>query len=364
MSSRFHSVEGAPSVPPLPLSAAATAYRRRTRRKQAVIAVIAFALLGVFLVDLATGPARYSLAQIVPALLSPDAAAADVRAILWNIRLPTALMAVVVGAALAVAGAQMQTILANPLASPFTLGISAAAGFGASLALAFGFAILPTLVDHMVPLNALLMALVAAGIIHLFSLQRGATTERIVLLGIALVFSFNAFLTMVQFLASEQAVAAVVFWTMGSLSRVTWPKLGICAAVLALVLPIFMRRAWSLTTLRLGEDRAASLGVKVRPLKLETMALVALLASVPVAFVGTIGFVGLVGPHIARLLIGEDQRFFLPASALCGALLLSGSSVLSKTLVPGTLLPVGIVTAIIGVPFFLVLILRDARRRP
>ncbi|WP_341992761.1 iron ABC transporter permease [Azorhizobium sp. AG788] len=327
-----------------------------------MLAFIATVLLGTVLLDLATGPARYSLGEIIPALVGADGAAPEIRAILWNIRLPTALMAVTVGAALAVAGAQMQTILANPMASPFTLGISGAAGFGASLALAFGFAILPAFVDYMVPLNALLMALLAAGIIHVFSLQRGATTERIVLLGIALVFSFNAFLTLVQFLASEQAVAAVVFWTMGSLSRVTWPKLGVCIVMLALVLPVFMRRAWSLTTLRLGEDRAASLGIDVRRLKLETMALVALLASVPVAFVGTIGFIGLVGPHIARLLIGEDQRFFLPASALCGALLLSSSSILSKTLVPGTLLPVGIVTAIIGVPFFLALILRDARR--
>lgn len=362
MSGRARSVEGASPVAGPALSAAAAAYRRRTHRKQAVLAFIATVLLGTVLLDLATGPARYSLGEIIPALVGADGAAPEIRAILWNIRLPTALMAVTVGAALAVAGAQMQTILANPMASPFTLGISGAAGFGASLALAFGFAILPAFVDYMVPLNALLMALLAAGIIHVFSLQRGATTERIVLLGIALVFSFNAFLTLVQFLASEQAVAAVVFWTMGSLSRVTWPKLGVCIVMLALVLPVFMRRAWSLTTLRLGEDRAASLGIDVRRLKLETMALVALLASVPVAFVGTIGFIGLVGPHIARLLIGEDQRFFLPASALCGALLLSASSILSKTLVPGTLLPVGIVTAIIGVPFFLALILRDARR--
>ncbi|MDE1567864.1 FecCD family ABC transporter permease [Aquabacter sp. P-9] len=355
---------GASRKTPAALSAAAGAYRHGVRRKQALVALLAALLFVAVLLDLAFGPARYSLEQVAYALVAADAAAPEIQAILWTIRMPTALMAAVVGAALAVAGAQMQTILANPLASPFTLGISAAAGFGASLALAFGFAIIPALVDYMVPLNALVMALVAAGIIHAFSLQRGATTERIILLGIALVFSFNAFLTLVQFLASEQAVAAVVFWTMGSLARVTWPKLGICAAVLALVLPIFMRRAWSLTTLRLGEERAASLGIDVRRLKLETMALVAVLASVPVAFVGTIGFVGLVGPHMARLLIGEDQRFFLPASALCGALLLSASSILSKTLAPGTLLPIGIVTAVIGVPFFLLLILRDARRRP
>lgn len=339
-------------------------YRRRTLIKLSVLLLLGAALMGSMMLDLAVGPAGYSLADILRALAAPSSSAPQVSAILWTIRMPTALMACVVGAALAVAGAQMQTVLANPLASPFTLGISAAAGFGAALALAFDFAVVPAVLDYVVPLNALAMALLAAGLIHLFSLQRGATTESIILLGIALVFSFNAFLMLVQFFASEQAVAAVVFWTMGSLTKVTWAKLAICVAVLAAVLPVFVHRAWSLTRLRLGEDRAVSLGVDVRHLKLETMALVALLASVPVAFVGTIGFVGLVGPHLARLLLGEDQRFFLPASALCGAVLLSASSILSKTLMPGTLLPIGIVTALIGVPFFLLLILRSVRARP
>ena len=351
----------------IPNSAApglAAIYRRRTHRKQVALLLAAAALLCFMLIDIAVGPAGYAFADIIRALAAPSSSPPEVRAILWNIRMPTALMAGVVGASLAVAGGQMQTVLANPLASPFTLGISAAAGFGAALALAFGFAILPAFLDYVVPLNALFMALLAAGLIHAFSLQRRATTESIVLLGIALVFSFNAFLTLVQFFAPEQAVAAVVFWTMGSLTKVTWAKLAISTSVLAVVLPIFAHRAWSLTRLRLGEDRAASLGVNVRHLKLETMALVALLAAVPVAFVGTIGFVGLVGPHIARLLIGEDQRFFLPASALCGAALLSASSILSKTLIPGTLLPIGIVTALIGVPFFVLLILRSVRTGP
>ena len=204
-----------------PASAAldlAAIYRQRTHRKQAALVIMAAALFCSVMLDLAIGPAGYVLADIIRALVAPSSAPPEVRAILWNIRMPTALMAGVVGASLAVAGAQMQTVLANPLASPFTLGISAAAGFGAALALAFGFAILPAFLDYVVPLNALFMALLAAGLIHAFSLQRRATTESIVLLGIALVFSFNAILTLVQFFASEQAVAAVVFWTMGSLT--------------------------------------------------------------------------------------------------------------------------------------------------
>ncbi|MNP04494.1 Hemin transport system permease protein HmuU [compost metagenome] len=276
---------------------------------------------------------------------------------MWEIRLPVALMAVVVGAALSLAGAQMQTILNNPLASPFTLGISAAASFGAALGLAFGVALFPVIGQYMVPLNAFIMAMLSAGLIHLLSMRRGVTAETIVLLGIALVFTFNALLSLVQYFATEQAVAAVVFWTMGSLTKATWPKLGVICVVILITLPIFVRRAWAMTALRLGDDKAASFGVNVPRLRLQTLIMVSLLASFPVAFVGTIGFIGLVGPHIARMVIGEDQRFFLPASLLTGALILSLSSVVSKTLIPGAIFPIGVVTSLIGVPFFISLIL-------
>ena len=223
--------------------------------------------------------------------------------------MPVVLMAVVVGAALSVPGAQMQTILNNPLASPFTLGISAAASFGAALALAFGVVLIPTAIEYVVPVNAFVMAMLAALLIHMLSVRRGVTVETVVLLGIALVFTFNALLSLVQFLASAEALAALVFWTMGSLTKATWPKLAIATLALMAVLPIFAQRAWALTALRLGEDEAASFGVKVARLRLETLMMVSLLAAISVAFVGTIRFVGLVGPHIARTIIGEDQRF-------------------------------------------------------
>jgi iron complex transport system permease protein len=282
--------------------------------------------------------------------------------VIWDIRMPVALMAVVVGAALSAAGAQMQTILNNPLASPFTLGISAAASFGASVALVFGVGFLPWAIDYVVSINALLMAMVASLFIHFMSQRRGVTVETIVLLGITLVFTFNALLALVQYLASEQALSAVVFWTMGSLTRATWPKLAITTAVLAVSLPLFVRRAWALTALRLGEDKAASFGINVRWLRLETMMIISLLAAVPVAFVGTIGFIGLVGPHIARMLVGEDQRYFLPASVLSGAAILSLTSVISKSIVPGTIFPIGIITALVGVPFLFSLIMSSRRR--
>lgn len=344
------------SLGELPIAQSST-YRQRVLRKRLILAALAVLLVFSVLLDLALGPASYSLREVLGALFSPDTASAQVRVVMWDIRLPVALMAVAVGAALSLAGAQMQTILNNPLASPFTLGLSAAASFGAAMGLAFGVALFPLAAQYMVPLNAFIMAMLCALLIHFLSMRRGVTAETIVLLGIALVFTFNALLALVQFFATEQAVVAVVFWTMGSLTKATWPKLGVICAVILITLPIFAKRAWALTALRLGDEKAASFGINVRSLRFQTLIMVSLLASFPVAFVGTIGFIGLVGPHIARMLIGEDQRFFLPASLLTGALILSASSVVSKTLIPGAIFPIGVVTSLIGVPFFISLIL-------
>ncbi|KQT87133.1 iron ABC transporter permease [Aurantimonas sp. Leaf443] len=337
-------------------------YRALTLRRLVLLAALLVALFASVCVDMALGPANYTVAEILRTLFDGASVGDQMRVVVWDIRMPIALMAVTVGASLSLAGAQMQTILANPLASPFTLGISAAASFGAALALVGGTALFPVALQYMVPINAFLMAMVAALFIHFASTMRGVTVETIVLLGIALVFTFNALLSLLEYLASEQALAAVVFWTMGSLTKATWPKVAITAVVLVLAVPLFARQAWALTALRLGEDKAASFGVNVSRLRLQTMLTVSLLAAIPVSFVGTIGFVGLVGPHIARMLVGEDQRFFLPASLLCGALLLSVTSVVSKTLLPGAILPIGVITALVGVPFFFVLIFTSRRR--
>lgn len=147
---------------------------------------------------------------------------------------------------------------------------------------------------------------------------------------------------------------------LGSLARASWEKIAAALALCAVVAPLLWRDRWALTALRTGDERAASLGVDVEGLRLRTLALVALLSALAVSFVGVVGFVGLVGPHVARLLVGEDQRWFAPAAALAGALILSLTSIVSKSLVPGVIYPIGIITALIGVPFFLSLIL--ARR--
>ncbi len=332
------------------------AYAGLLRRRLGLIVMIALAIVACFAWDFTTGPAGLAPARLLELLLAPmnDAAHLDAdRVIVWDIRLPQALMAVLVGAALGLAGAEMQTVLDNPLASPFTLGLSEAAAFGAALAIVLGAAS-----GWIVAGAAFGFALLAALLLDLVARRLAMNASGVVLFGIALVFSFNALLWLLQYLASPETLQAIVFWIMGSLVRANWPMLGGLAAVLALCLPLALRDAWKLTALRLGEDRAASLGIDVATLRRASLLRVALLAGTAVSCVGTIGFIGLVAPHIARRLCGEDHRFYLPASGLIGALVLSGAAISAKQILPGASLPVGVVTALVGVPFFLAIVLR------
>jgi iron complex transport system permease protein len=246
------------------------------------------------------------------------------------------------------------------LASAYTLGISAGAGFGAALAITLG-AHLGLGGSSAVPASAFCFALCACAAVLLAGRCRQMLPETMVLAGIALLFMFQALLSLLQYLASPETLQTIVFWLFGSLLKATWPKVAAVGAVGAVVGPLLLGDAWRLTALRLGEERARGLGIAVTALRARVFVLVSLLTAVAVAFVGTIGFVGLVAPHIARMLVGEDQRALLPLSGVAGALLLSAASIASKTLYPGAIVPVGIVTAVVGVPFFFGLVLRTRR---
>lgn len=336
-------------------------YSQITSRKYVLLTSLVSVVALLLLIDISVGPAWLSPREIGSAIFIPDSVDATTRVIVWNLRLPVALMAMVVGASLAIAGAQMQTILDNPLASPYTLGISAAAGFGAALALVLGVGILPYGEQFMVPVNAFCFAMLTCILIYLIARKTRLSSEAMVLAGIAVLFFFNSMLALMQYFASDQQLQAVVFWLFGSLMKTTWPKLGIATVILALAIPMLARDAWKLTALRLGDEKARSLGVNVEKLRLKVFIWVSILTGAAVCFVGTIGFIGLAGPHIARMLVGEDQRFFLPASAFAGALLLSAASTVSKLVIPGAILPIGIVTSFIGVPIFVSLILKRRR---
>ncbi len=334
--------------------------RRRELRRWRWLAL--FVVLGLFslMLDVATGPSLLALGDVVRTLLAPAAADSMTRAIVMDMRLPIALMALVVGAALGLGGVQMQTLLDNPLASPFTLGLAAAAGFGAALALVSGGFGLPPLVA--IPIGAFVFCMLAASLLFGLALMRHVNSQTIILAGIALLFLFQSLLSLLQFLASPELNQQIIFWLFGSLMRTTWPMLWITTGVTLVCALLLHRDAWQLTCLRLGEARARSLGVNVMRLRLKTLVLVALMTATAISFVGVIGFIGLVAPHVARMQVGEDQRFLIPQSALCGAVMLSVASVLSKSIVPGALFPIGIVTALIGVPFMIWLILGNRKR--
>jgi iron complex transport system permease protein len=339
----------------------AARYLARQRRQRRLIALAALAVLISLLADVATGPGAYALPDVLKALVAPSEVSRILEIVVWEIRLPVALMAIIVGASLAVAGAEMQTLLDNPLADPFTLGISSAASFGAALAIVLDFGLLPVAGTLLLTGNAFLLAMFASLAIWALSRLRGVSIQTMVLMGIAIMFFFNALLGILQYVASAESLQQLMFWSLGSLDKASWGKLGLAGLALMITIPAFIRARSQLTALRLGDVQAKAMGIDVGRLRLRMLLCCALLSATAVAFVGTIGFVGLVGPHIARLLVGEDQRVFLPMSALTGALILSLTSILSKTLIPGILLPIGLLTALIGLPFFVSLILRSRR---
>lgn len=279
--------------------------------------------------------------------------------IVWDLRLHRIIMSIVAGMGLAVAGAVMQGVLKNPLASPFTLGVSSAASFGAALAIIMGAGIIGG--QWMVIGNAFIFTLLASFAVYGLARYKGVTPETMILAGIAIMYLFNALTSFLQYAARSEQVHEVVFWMMGSLGRSSWEKAGMVLAVLIICLPYLITRSWDLNALGAGDETAASLGVNVERTRVVHTMLASLITASIICFTGTIGFIDLVSPHIARMAIGGDHRFLLPGSALVGALLLLGSDTLSRVLLAPMVLPVGIMTSFLGVPFFVYLFLRRKR---
>ncbi|WP_427983394.1 FecCD family ABC transporter permease [Agarivorans sp.] len=339
------------------------AQRRHEKRRWWVVSGLLLILVLSFLFDLATGPSMLSVLDVASALANwlgmPIDVAATTKVIVTDLRLPIALIAILVGGTLGVGGAEMQTLLNNPMASPYTLGMAAAAGFGAALMLYLGSLGLSSQVA--VPIGAFVCCMFSASLLFGLAMMRHISSGQLILAGIALLFLFQSLLSLVQFVSSPELSQQILFWLFGSLTKATWSNVAIIAVVCSACFLVLLKDAWKLTALRLGEERAKSLGVNVSRLRLKTLVLVAVMTATVTSVVGIIGFIGIVAPNMARILVGEDQRYFLPLSFLIGAFLLSTASVLSKIIVPGALFPIGIVTAIIGVPFFFWLIMSKRR---
>lgn len=334
-------------------------YHQIRHRRILILTGLFLALIAIYVVAMMVGPLGVGPIEILRVHLGLEVPE-QVRTVVLQLRTPPALMAVLVGAALGLAGAQMQTILDNPLAEPFTLGVSAAAGCGAAVMIATGLS-LPFAPDASVTLGAATFALAASFIIAGVSRVRRSGRETIILLGIALVFGFQAVLMLLQYGASTEELQRMVFWTLGSLMRANWLSIWTVLGALLVITPLFVLNQSKLTTLALGEARARAMGVKVDNVRMWALLGASLLAATSVSSVGIIGFVGLVGPHVARILVGEDQRLFVPTAMTCGALVLCSAHAVAQVVMPGVVLPVGILTAMVGVPIFVLIIM--SRRR-
>lgn len=335
-------------------------YRERQRGRLAVTTGIAATTLLLLALDLATGSSGIPLRELLASLLAGPSADNPQALILWELRLPMSVTAFFVGASLSLAGLSIQTITANALASPSTLGITSGASFGAALAITAGFTIAGELWTGTIA-AAFISALLICGLILALGRMRGMTPSTLILAGIIMNFFFIALEQLLIYLASPETAQLINGWTFGNIERAGWLSAAAAGGALLLGLLMLAPAAWQLTTLSVGEERAQSLGVPVARLRILVFAVSSLLVAAAVSFIGTIAFVGLVAPHCAKLLLGDDQRWLIPGSILSGGFIMLLSSLIAKWLSAGAMLPIGIVTSIAGVPFLLTLLLKSRR---
>ena len=324
------------------------------RRAFAILALLVGVALASIVLALAVGSIRIPVGDVFAALFgSGNSLAADV---VTNLRLPRALAGFACGGLLALSGALLQVLLRNPLADPYILGISGGAGVGAILAILFGFGVAG--IGGASFVGALAAMLIVFGLAH----GDGSWTQtRLLLTGVIVAAGCGAMVALILSIAPDHKLHGMLFWLMGDLSQATSPPLvlGVLVAVLFVAMPF----ARELNLLARGPDTAQALGVQVGSLRRGVYIVASLATAAAVTQAGSIGFIGLIVPHLVRLAVGNDQRLLLPASALAGGSLLVVADTLARSLIAPQQLPVGVLTALIGVPVFLFLLARDSRLR-
>ncbi len=337
-------------------------YLRRTRFKTlflASLAVLCF-LLVLFIIRL--GAADLTYADILRTLIYRDDPVNVWYVFEW--RIPRILAAILCGFALGLAGVVMQGILRNPMASPFTLGTSNAAAFGAAFGMMFlnGGVISSLTIDnpYIVTISAFLFSMVSTAIILLMIRVINASPESIILAGIAVSAIFASGLAFLQYFADEATLMSIVFWQFGSLSKMTSDGIRILSVVLTACFVYFVYKRWDYNAMESGDEMAKGLGVNTERTRVVGLILSALMTSIAVSYMGIIGFVGLVAPHIVKRIIGNDFRYVLVGSMLMGAVVMLLAELFASHAFPhlfGTSLPIGIVTSLIGGPVFLAILI-------
>ena len=322
-------------------------------RRRALLFLIALALLALVsgALALAVGSVRVPLTEVFATLLGNGS-----NEVVRSLRLPRALSGFACGGLLALSGALLQVLLRNPLADPYVLGVSGGASVGALLAMLFGFAA--------AGINGLAFAGALSAMLVVFGLSRGDgswTQTRLLLTGVIVAAGCGAVVALLLSIAPDQQLRGMLFWLMGDLSQTGQPELMLAALALLVLLSLPFAR--ELNLLARGADVALTLGVPVARLRFGVYLVASLATAVAVTQAGSIGFVGLIVPHLVRLAVGNDQRLLLPASALAGGTLLVLADTLARSVIAPQQLPVGVLTALIGVPAFLLLLARDARTK-
>ncbi|NYF35142.1 iron ABC transporter permease [Stenotrophomonas sp. JAI102] len=336
------------------------------RRGATVLIWAAVGLLIAIIASFAVGPLRLPPMEVLQAigvklgLADPASVSTRDLAVVWQLRIPRALLGAMVGAALAMAGASLQGLFGNPLADPGIVGVTQGAALGAVSAIVLGAGALGA---WTLPLAAFAGAGGAITLTYLLARPgQGSGTATLLLVGIAIAAFCSAMIGFLTYIASESELQSLVFWQMGSLAQADWRDVIAVAPVFVLGTIALLRLATPLDMLALGERQAQHLGLDVKRTRLKLIAFSALLVGAAVAFAGSIGFVGLVVPHVVRLLVGPGHRWLLPVSAVAGALLIVVADTAARTLDPPSEIPLGLFSAALGAPFFLWLVMRQRHR--
>lgn len=338
---------------------------RRRRRGQLMLLLVVAMLLVAVLASFAVGPLRLPPQDVLRAIVVKagilDATQVSARdlAVVWQLRIPRVLLGAMVGAALAMAGASLQGLFGNPLADPGIVGVSQGAALGAVAAIVLGAAAAG---GWIIPVAAFSGGALAISVTYLLARPgRGTGNATLLLVGIAMAAFCSAVIGFLTYIASEAELQSLVFWQMGSLARASWNDVAAVAPLFAIGVFALLRLATPLDMLALGERQAQHLGLDVARTRRRLVAFSALLVGAAVAFAGSIGFVGLVVPHVARMLVGPGHRWMLPLSGVLGALLIVVADTAARTLDPPSEIPLGLFSAALGAPFFLWLVLQQRR---
>lgn len=334
-------------------------YKHTNRLRWGLVLFLILSIFVLFIISLYVGSTKVTLEMIFNNIFSMDDTWEGY--VIHEIRLKRSVAAILAGMGLGVSGAVMQCVLKNPLGSPYTLGISNSAAFGAALGIVVlgggiitGQSVPSYLIEnpYIVTISAFMFSLLATGIIVLSMRIFSASPETMLLTGMALSAIFSAGIAFLQYQANELALSAIVFWQFGDLEKVSWDNMWFIVAIVTIALAYLYMKRWDLNAMDLGDDIAHGLGINVSRVRIVVLVLSAITTSIIVSFVGIIGFIGLLAPHISRKLVSNDKCLLIPTSAIVGALVLLIAMMLSENAF-GFTVPVGIVTSFIGGPLFL-----------